>query len=172
MPHDNYIPSTLLLLTKFLLTLSRSTKIKNDSQRTSLCSALCHPIVSSLHFATSCVVLASSRSNQPRICASLAFAVRLVTCAAPTSRELSRGALDDSASSLEFEHPASSVEWPDLAARTPQHLSPVHRTPVQPLRSPRLSLETPAILHQTLRSTSAFIIRSPTLKRPSSSLGR
>ena len=172
MPHDNYIPSTLLLLTKFLLTLSHRTKTKNDSQRTSLCSALCHPILPSLHFAASCVVLASSRSSQPGICPSLASAVRLVTCAAFTSRELSRGSLDDSTSSLEFEHPASSVEWPDLAARTPQHLSPVHRTFVQPLRSPRLSLETPAILHQTSRSTSAFITRSSTLKRPSSSFGR
>ena len=83
MPHDNYIPSTLLLLTKFLLTLSRSTKIKNDSQRTSLCSALCHPILPSLHFAACCVVLASSRSSQLGICPSLASAVRLVTCATP-----------------------------------------------------------------------------------------
>ena len=98
--------------------------------------------------------------------------VRLVTCAALTSRELLRGALDGSTSSLEFERPASSVEWLDLAARAPQHLSPVHRTFVQPLRSPRLSLEMPAILHQTLRSAFAFITRSSTLKRPSLSFGR
>ena len=172
MPHENYIPSTLLLLTKFLLTLSHSTKIKNDSQRTSFCSALCHPIVPSLLFAASYVVLASSRSSQPGICPSLASAVRHVTCATLTSRELSRGALDDSTSSLEVEHPASSVEWPDLAARTPPHLLLVHRTSVQPLRSPRLSQETPAILHQTLHSAFSFVTRLSTLKRPSSSFGR
>ena len=99
-------------------------------------------------------------------------AVRLVTCAALTSRELSRGALDGSTSSLQFEHSASSFEWPDLAARKAQHLSPVHRTFAQPLCSPRLSLEMPAILHQTSRSMSAFVTRSSTLKCPSSSFGR
>ena len=139
--------STLLLLTKFPLTLFHSTKIKNDSQRTSLCSALCHPIVPSLHFAASCVVLASSRSNQPGICPSLASAVQLVTCAALTSRELLRGVLDSSISFLEFKHLASTVEWPDLTAQTPQHLSPICHMSVQSLCSPRLLLGTPAILH-------------------------
>ena len=88
MPHGNCIPSTLLLLTKFLLTLSRNTKIKNDSQRTLLCSALCHPIVQSLHFADSAlcwlhqgpVSLESAPRSPPQSDSSPALPSPLVSC--------------------------------------------------------------------------------------------
>ena len=120
-------------------------------------------ILQCLHHTVSCIVLAPSRSNQPGICPSLASAVQLVTSAAITSREPSRGALDGSNSSLEFDHLASSVEWPNLAARTLQHLSPADCTFVQPLRSPRLLLETPAICYQTLHSALTFATRSSPL---------
>ena len=128
-------------------------------------SALCHPTVPSSHFTVSYVVLPPSRSSQPGICPSPASAVRLVICAALTSRELSRGALDCSTSSLKFENLPNSVEWPDFAAQTPQDLSPVRRIFV----SNRFALldcrrKRSAIFHQTLRSVLTFVTPSSTLE--------
>ena len=102
LPHDNHLPSTRLLLTKFLLTVFHSNNNRNDSRSILRCAALSWP-------------------NQPRSYLSLVRSpTRRLRC--PHLCELSRGALDGTMSSLEFEYPARLFKWPDLAAQTPQHL--------------------------------------------------